>query len=259
MAGESGQGGVSGEGVAVDVAGALEAFTPAEPPAEGVGGGETPPGEQPPALKEGEQPPEGDKPTPQEAEIADLKGQLARLTELVSTIQKPAEPPPKVEVPQAVKYFEKPEDFEAAFEKQENFEALLEKHSIATADRATRNLLKQLPTVVSNLVTTHVGLSRGIDKFYTENKDLADKKQFVGHVANDLMGKNPGWNLNKLFGELGKEVRTRLGVKPAPGKGGPGGLPRRTGSRLPVGKEPPMEGLQGEIVDLLEDQGGIKR
>jgi len=257
MAGE----GTGVEGVAVDVAGALADFQPAEaPPGEDEGKTEGAEGKAEGAEGEAS-PKEGEEGAPdaRDAEIATLKGKIEELTKAVSSIQKPSEAPPEAGKP--TKYFEKPDDFEKTFETQEQFEALLEKVSSNTANRANRDLLKQLPSVVANLVNTQVNLVRGIDKFYGDNKDLTDKKQFVAHVANDLMGKNPGWNLNKLFTELGKEVRTRLGTKPnvGTGKSGPGIPPRRTGSRIPATKLPQLEGVQGEIVELLEDQGGIKR
>lgn len=269
MAGEgTGQGTGVGE-VAADVADALSGFTASEAPAEGkTEGGEKPVEEgkveegkptEEAAPREGE----GEKPEGEEApsELAALQAQIAQLNEKIAGLSKPPEQAEKPrEELKPVKYFEKPEDFEAAFEKQETFEGLLSK----VKTNAVTEVLQNIPTVIANVVKTQMTLMKNTEKFYTENKDLADKKAFVGHVANDLMGKNPGWTLDKLFGELGKEVKTRLGVKPAQGntgKSNPGIPPRKAGgTRLPSRQAPQLEGLGKEVADLVSDEGsGIRR
>ncbi len=132
---------------------------------------------------------------------------------------------------------------------------------------AVEGVLRTIPKVINNLVQTQVDIHTRTADFYAKNKDLADMKQFVGVVANDLASKHPDWNLDKLFEELGGngkdnvgEVRRRLGIKrmqekkevvsdrsrkpPFPSRG--------SGARPAEDKEPNLTPLEKEISSLLD-------
>ena len=55
----------------------------------------------------------------------------------------------------------------------------------------------------------------GPASFYKKNPDLdkEDIKTFVGYRVNILASKHPSWGYEKLFSELGEDVRSKLGLK----------------------------------------------
>ena len=230
-------------------------FLPTEPDgADGAGDGEKVDG-----PKEGEEGAEADTST--DTSPAEPSGDIKALMEKIKALEtqmaeatKPKEDKPKEDQPLMTKYFNKPEEFEAAFEKPEAMELVLNKVKADAKQETVDAVVKTIPVLVSNLVKTQVTVMRTVDNFFSKNPDLTNKRQFVSTVANELMGKNPGWSLKKLFDEeLGKEVNKRLGVKPGAGKpSGPGQPPKPTASRKPAGKtEPELAPLQKEIMDLI--------
>ena len=188
--------------------------------------------------------------------IGALQQQIATLTAKIDqlTSGKPAEV--KTEPATAKftgEFFENKAEYDKSFEDQPTLNKVLGRVSQATAQL----ILSNLPQVVSNIVKSQVEVQSKVKDFFDSNKDLATHRQFVGFVSNDLMGKNPGWTTDKLFSELGKEVRTRIGLKQAAvikgGKGTGGGFtPQKGGgARVPAAKTEALEGLQKEINDLI--------
>jgi hypothetical protein len=252
--GAEGQGGVAGgDAVQAGQVGEMLSDYLAAPAAEGEKAPEEKPeGEKAPepAAKAPEPELEKEKPVEAGADVKALQDQIKALSDkLEAALAKPTEKPKEAEKPLTAKYFNTPADFEAAFEKPENLEAILNKVRADAAEDATKNL----PQMVTNIVRTQVTVMRAVDNFYTKNPDLGNKREFVSSVANELMGKNPGWSLNKLFNEeLGKEVNKRLGTKPGvPAGKAPGQAPAPRGARRPAEKEPDLAPLQKEILDTI--------
>ena len=194
-------------------------------------------------------------------EITDLKAKIATMAEQIAKIGKPADAVVEpVEKPVEFKgdFFDNADEYNKAFEDQATMNKVLSKVSRATA----QIILSNLPKVVTNLVKSQVEVQSNIKEFFTSNKDLEAHRQFVGFVSNDLMGKNPDWTVTKLFGELGKEVRTRIGLKQVADKGGkpsgnprtPGGFvpPKAGGSRQSAAKQEDLTAQQKEINDLID-------
>ena len=195
-----------------------------------------------------------------DAVISSLQQQLAALTTKLDQLAAGKPPETKVEAAKPAEFkgqfFESAEEYNKAFEDQTTMNKVLSKVAQATA----QTILSNLPQVVNNLVKSQVEVQSHVKGFFDTNKDLAAHRQFVGFVSNDLMGKNPGWTMDKLFGELGKEVRTRIGMKQAVDKGGKrlpaggeGGFTpaKGGGARQPAAKSEALEGLQKEINDLI--------
>jgi len=261
-AGAAGAGAAGAEGQAGQVADALSDFIPVEdgkgkegevtppvkeddvaPPVEGAGEGE---GGEPPI-----------EPDTKDAEITGLKEQLASMQATINALAqgkgtvKPAEaaaaPPPPI----VTDFVADQAEMDKVLDNPKELNALLAK----VHNKAIEGMLKVMPNVIDTVVKTQMELRGSVADFYNTNKDLIPHKQFVGYTVNDLMGKNPDWPMTKVFSELGKEVRSRIGLKqqaaagkklPFPGKGG--------GSRQPV--KHPAQGdtpLVEEIADLVTE------
>lgn len=120
---------------------------------------------------------------------------------------------------------------------------------------SAENILRSLPQTISTYVTQHLTLQETVKQFYDTNPDLVSVKKTVAAVANEIASENPGQELQTVFDEAAKRVRTMLNLRtPQPvSKGREVGLlgtNRNDGSkRTPV---PQLQGLQREIGELLE-------
>ena len=232
----------------------LSEYTPTEQTPT-VGGtpveGEEVPVVEAPVVKEGEEVPVVDE---KDQLITTLQSQMAEISAKLEAITGKVEKPVEEAKPAEFKgdFFESDEEYNNSFEKKDVQNKVLSR--VATA--AAQQILTGLPKVVSNIVKSQVEVTTKVNSFFADNKDLLAHRQFVGFVSNDLQGKNPSWTLDKLFGELGKEVRTRIGLAqatktPLPGKGG---FPptKGGGARLPGKKTETLTSLEKEIDDLIK-------
>jgi hypothetical protein len=160
----------------------------------------------------------------QELEQA-LAAQRVELEELAKRVVTPsAEPLPRDEkgnvvspppTPPPVFQFVKDDaEFDDALRSPENFNKLL----TGVMFKSVESVMRAVPKLVMNLADQQITTRSAIQEFYANNKDLIPSKAYVGMVADELVAKNPDWKLDKLMGELGKEVRGRLKLT-APGAG----------------------------------------
>jgi hypothetical protein len=155
--------------------------------------------------------PEGDD---KDALIAQLQAQINELSK--GATQPAAEPTPAPVAAEPVTigdYFPDEETYNKALDDPKEMNKVLSRVAQDAAAKAREDTLRTIPAIITPLVQTTIAVNMGAAKFYQDNPDLGDKKEFVGYVTNDLIGKNPDWKMDKLFSELGKEVRTRLGLK----------------------------------------------
>ena len=119
--------------------------------------------------------------------------------------------------------------------------------------RAVQQVLRSVPELVMGYITRHSAMNRMVDDFYMENSDLANVKQTVAAVANDIHAKNPQLGVEEVFKQSADHTRKLLGLKkqaqtavrrkptkPAFAKAG--------GARQ---KAPAVDPIQREINDLL--------
>lgn len=263
-----------GEGTAgqsAQVADALSEWAPTPGKGEGAepGKGGEKVGEKPPEPKVDEKAGEGEgegegvgepgKPAGAAAESPEmvaLKAQVGVLQNALNAIlqgrAQPAEPGKTAE--EITPYLASQEEIDKALGKPEDLNALLSK----VEGRAVEKALKMIPAIIDHTVRTQLTLRTKVADFYGANKDLLPHREFVGHVVDDMMGKNPDWRLDKVFGELPKEVRKRLGLKQqadAGGKRSPASPHRGGGARQPAEHSTEGGDLQAEIADLVDLEG----
>lgn len=182
----------------------------------------------------------------------------AKITELAAA--KPAEPAKPVEPAAVVTefgYFKDKAEYEKAFEDPKVMTEVMQR----VESNAVGKILKTLPQVINNVVKAQIEVQTKAAKFYADNDDLTkdltpeqvvERKKFIGYVANDVSGKNPDWGLDKLFAELSKEVKVRLGMKAATAQPpGPAQPPKKGGARMPVQPASVATPLETEIADLM--------
>jgi hypothetical protein len=140
------------------------------------------------------------------------------------------------------------EEFDEAMKTAEGFNKIL----TSVVQLAQENILKTVPQVVVRLADSQITMRGAIQEFYTHNEDLVANKAYVGMIANELASKNPDWTLDKLLGQLGKEVRGRLkmtvkDVKVPEDK--PAFVPKGGGGKPP--SAPALNGQDKQIIDLI--------
>ena len=123
---------------------------------------------------------------------------------------------------------------------------------------AAERVLRSVPELVMGYISRHTVMTNLVNDFYRENQDLANVKQTVAAVANDVHAKNPDWGPEKVFKETAKATRKLLGLKekaqnsmetePKPKK-----KPAFAKQRGTRGGEPQLSGLQKEVNELLID------
>ena len=91
----------------------------------------------------------------------------------------------------------------------------LNKFGNMVANQITKETLTKTTNVVKSHIDERQKLQKITDDFYKDNSDLATKEiqPFVGFRASQLAAEHPDWSYEKLFKELGDDVRENLGLK----------------------------------------------
>ena len=195
--------------------------------------------------------------------VAELSAKISELSAPRTEQAAPAQPTPTpVPTPAPIAasdFFESEEEYNKAFEDRATFNKVLIRVQENAARNGAQAALTMLPKIVTNLIRSETTLRSQSEDFYKSNVDLATMKPFVSFVANDLAAKNPSWDTNKLFTELGKEVRTRAGLKAAAaaatasaaGKVPGPAFAKGGGSRKPPSVKPDLSPQEKQILDLI--------
>jgi len=118
---------------------------------------------------------------------------------------------------------------------------------------AVQQVLRSVPELVMGYITRHSAMNRMVDDFYAENSDLANVKQTVAAVANDIHAKNPELGVEDVFKQSADRTRKLLGLKQqaqtaAKRKPAKPAFAKAGGARKTA---PAVDPIQREINDLL--------
>lgn len=192
------------------------------------------------------------------ASIKSLQATIQALTDKVSLLETGKQPAAdgggKEEPEKPTVFLKDKAEYDSVFERPEVFNEILNRVATAGGEK----VLKALPKIIRTVVQQQVDMQTKTAKFFAGNKDLLQHRQFASFVANDMIGQNPNWTLDKLYTELGGEVRKRLGLKAGAvanaGKKGAGAFPgtKGTGARQVAGKSGQLTPIEQEIKDLIE-------
>ena len=107
------------------------------------------------------------------------------------------------------------EEYDQTFDKREKMNEILKR----VQESSVQGALRAIPKIINKIVPQYVQMYQKTADFYNKHPDLKPHAQFVGQVTNDIVSKNPDWDMDKVFAELGGddknlgEVRKRLGLK----------------------------------------------
>lgn len=121
--------------------------------------------------------------------------------------------------------------------------------------QAQQDVLRSVSQTVGKVVSDAIDLRMTVSEFYRDNKDLVKYKPAVSLVVTSIQKQHPDWNIGQIVQELGKEVRTILGLT----------APDKTKNKKPTFAKPPsgsrkvittpqkkITGMQAELRELLE-------
>jgi len=92
---------------------------------------------------------------------------------------------------------------------KEEVDRLVERVRLQTIE----DILKSLPFVVRNMVTSASRRYELANKFYEENKDLANDKSLSAAVIEEMDAKYPGMPFEELLEKAAPEIRRRLTLR----------------------------------------------
>jgi hypothetical protein len=164
---------------------------------------------------------------------------------------------PVPQTPAAMQNFLENTSIDDLLENPEKFNAVLNQVSQQSQQAATQGavqqVLRSVPELVMGYITRHSAMNRMVDDFYLENSDLANVKQTVAAVANDVHSKNPDLGVEEVFKQSAEATRKLLGLQKqaataAKRKPSKPAFARAGGARKAA---PQVSGIQKEINDIL--------
>ena len=176
--------------------------------------GEPPPEEvTPPSPPQEPSTPEPPAPVvdPRDAEIQQMRDTIATLQQTIETVAKQAtapvaSAPTEPVAPTTIKFIETEEDLDKALNNIDNFNTML----MGVVAKAREMILADAQQVSMSSAHQVYTQRTAVNEFYAANQDLADKKSFVGVVANELASAHPEWDMLDVIKNLAPEVRGRL-------------------------------------------------
>lgn len=245
----------------------------------GEEGKDTPAVEEPAEKDKAEAKPDGEgkeaTDDTRDSQIANLTEQVAALSQQISALlnsqAKPKEEPKRdtidddfeeVKKDLVSEFVNSDEEYDQAFDKREKMNEILKR----VQESSVQGVLRAIPKIINKVVPQYVQMYQKTIDFYNKHPDLKPHAQFVGQVTNDIVSKNPDWDMDKVFAALGGddkdvgEVRKRLGLKksaetaakkynvarPAFGKA--------QSARQGVDAAAKLTGVEKEIADMLSTE-----
>jgi hypothetical protein len=144
-------------------------------------------------------------------------------------------------------------DIDEVLSSSENFNKLLvsvyAKGMQEASKLSAENIMRNLPSVISQYVSQHVTMSEMVKDFYSSNPDLAGVKRTVAAVANEIANDDPNLTTPQVFEKTATRVRELLKLKKPTlpsAKLKPAFVQQRGRQQTPQ-----LQGLAREIEELL--------
>jgi hypothetical protein len=122
---------------------------------------------------------------------------------------------------------------------------------------SAENIMRSLPSTMSNYVTQHLTMREMVNNFYENNDDLIGAKQTVTDVANKIANENPDLSVEEVFARTAEEARKVLNLKKIEPKSKGNSKPTLHNSRGNGGRArlsvPELDGLAREVNELISD------
>jgi len=80
--------------------------------------------------------------------------------------------------------------------------------------KAKQDVMATTSKQISGQMKQQTRITTLVNQFYTDNPDLNKFRPFVGSRLKTLASKHPDWSPEKMFEELGPDVRVQLGMRP---------------------------------------------
>ena len=153
-------------------------------------------------------------------------------------------------------------DIDEVLSSSDNFNKLLlgvyNKALQESSKLSAENIMRSLPSTMSNYVAQHLTMREMVNNFYETNDDLVGAKQTVTDVANKIANENPELSVEEVFAKTADEARKVLNLKKIEPRNKNGtSKPTLHNSRGNGGRArlniPELDGLAKEVNDLIMD------
>jgi len=128
---------------------------------------------------------------------------------------------------------------------------VVNRSSQTATQAAVQQVMRSVPELVMGYITRHTAMNKMVDDFYREHPDLADVKQTVAAVANDIHAKSPDLEVDEVFKQSAEQTRKLLGLKKEALKTTKPKKPAFARASSTRKSAPPVDPVQSEINDLL--------
>ena len=168
-----------------------------------------------------------------------LMAQFEELQQKITSMQTPTEEePPTQTVAQVgeggVMDFIGEEDLDEILSDKSKFNAFLSNVVNQVQTSTVENVYRNLPQMVQTQVSSQQKITTYVDEFYKANEDLLPVRKTVGAVANEVASEHPEMQLEQIFEETEKRVRTMLGLAKKAAQ------PPQKSSTQPAGNSPAL-------------------
>uniref|UniRef100_A0A6M3IIS0 Uncharacterized protein n=1 Tax=viral metagenome TaxID=1070528 RepID=A0A6M3IIS0_9ZZZZ len=189
------------------------------------------------------------------------------LRKRIDELSTPKEPEEKVEEPkeqtlESINFVGDidEDDFYDIVRNPAKFNELLNKVYSQGVKISQEGVLRGIPDIVKNNVTTVIALRKASDEFYENNEDLAPFKKVVAAVFEEIASEHPDWKYDKVLEQSGIDARTRLELikktnnqnqdKDKDKKNNKPNLPRKRGQQRQTQNKPDTDPLLLEIDEM---------
>lgn len=160
---------------------------------------------------------EGEEPEKKEDddELTILKNQNASLMTKINELSGPKkaeEETQKPVLPKTVAETFKDLDPQDIMSSKEKFTEFLTNLSEVIQINSTQKTLQSIPDVVGNFLTRKASTDEIKEKFYSDNPELAEVKDYVASVANVVASENPEMKIQDMLKETNVRVRKALNL-----------------------------------------------
>jgi len=168
--------------------------------------------------------------------------------------------PPKQYAQQQVGKFLSNTTIEEIVDNPEKFEEILQSvYDRALRDatsRASEHVMKNIPNLVLHYAGYQQNMTRQVEDFYKNNPDLAEVKNTVAHVVNQIYSENPNLSVADTFKEAATRSRKILGLREQatnPRVGSPlkPNNPSISRGRTTNPREKMLEGVAKDVANLI--------
>jgi len=190
-------------------------------------------------------------------EATELRRQLAEVSRKLAEAEaaKSAESVPAAPVLEDQEFITQ-DEFDEVMGDPSKVNALLNRAVKQAVAKARELVLSEVPGAVTPMVTQQIERRALVDRFYQENPELSEHRDYVKFIGSEMAQANPDMPLAEYFPKLAAEVKRRLRLGPRKEAGKPKKEEPLFASSGRSARQPGTRQMSREERDVLDLIGG---